>query len=161
MKKLITLILVLCAGVMNVSAWSNLWLVSADNNWGYKDGNYNSSLICIDKYKFSGSTNDFYIRLDGSKINSGDFYFRFYVQDNLDEDKHHEVGPTNFSGDVNSDVTLSSTKHSTSNYNNIQSKSFKIAKDSKADYIEIYINYSNSQWNITAVSLYKKTVYWR
>lgn len=159
MKKLFTLLLVLTCYVGTASAWDGSMYLRADGHW---DDNY-EGYKCIQI-----NSNEYYIRLAGSYINDGSFYFRFY-NSNYTYDGNYAgnkqvVGPTDFheyGGNwYNNDVEVTSTKVTSSNVDNWQNKSFYITQDPKADFFEIYFKWENDTWNITAVPLYKRTITW-
>ena len=159
MKKVFTLLLLLGGFIGTANAWTNIWLVSDGNLWGADPNNNNeynaSTMICVDDWKFhkSNDGNEFVFVLDGSVINSGDFYFRFYVHDNLGNG-HHEVGPTNFTDNVNHDQVVSTTRVTTNNFDNIQTKSFKIQKNANAKKVNICIKYDNDvKWCVSAAAI--------
>ena len=158
MKKLITLLLAVAGYVGTASAWSSAVL--------HYEGKWNSDDVYFTKI----DGNQFYIQMDGSVINNGSFYFRFAVKGDSDGDTFTEKEPDTTSHDVDQEVTSTAV---TCNYNSWSgdshtTKAWYIAQDAKADKVDIYLKYAKTDdsddtswtWHITAVPLYKRTIYW-
>ena len=144
-KKTILMLLVLVGGVMSANAWTDIYL-RCDGHWDSND----------EAYKFTKiNGNQFYIDLDGSVINNGSFYFRFWVTDD-----NNQIEPATSGDGLDQEVTETAVK---SNYHAWEHtlKSFYITQDENAEKVRIFLNYYDDGgwiWHISAAKLKTYTV---
>ena len=147
MKKLITLLLVLTGYVSTASAWWDCMYIRYEGHWSDTGGGKFNQINPSD-----GASNEYYIRLDGSKIRGGDFCFRISYDD-AGHSEYRQWQP----GEDKQEITT--TKYVT-NYEG-STNAFCIKQDSKAAEVEIYLKWENSKWSITALVLYNNTIHWK
>lgn len=153
MKKLILMLLLVVGGVNVASAWTQLYL-KCDGHWDSNDEGYEFTKLDV-------AGNEWSIILDGSVINNGPFYFRFWVKD-LQENNGNEICSANTDNGLDQEV---SENFVTSNYernNDHSPKAFKVAQDTEAEKLQIYICYYQENdkwiWHIAACPLKEYTI---
>lgn len=142
MKKIITLLLVLVGGVLQIFGWGNVYINSKDNNWGDGNASYSTQLTVA-------QSNHYYIVLQSSNLTweSGYYYFRFWA--NYDDNGGTNIG----ANDTNPIIT-------SAGYTNIgqNTNTFRLAKDENVTQILINLDYYNGGWHLHAFKDTKYTI---
>ena len=136
MKKLLLLALVALGGVMNASAWGDMYLVCGENdNWSISnnDADFKFTWMSTDNYK---------IIVPGSYVNSGNWYFRFREKDS---DTWYNICPPQKDNDVNVTNTNATTTWGNTDY----PKAFYVESNPNAKWVIISISWANSAWSVS------------
>ena len=149
-KKTILMLLVLVGGVMSANAWTDIYL-RCDGHWDSND----------EAYKFTKiNGNQFYIDLDGSVVNDGSFYFRFWVSD-LKNGNGNTIEPASSQENNDQEVTTTAITSNFESYSGHTQKAFYITQDENAEKVRIFLNYYDDGgwiWHISAAKLKTYTV---
>lgn len=137
MKKLLLLALVVLGGVSTVSAWNDMYLICKENNnWNVDTYGANFKFVKVDDTHYRAT-------VPGSYINNGNWNFRFREQNG----SWWNIGPMGSEESDNTEVTETAVQ---TNYQNSSNASFYISQNASASFVQIFIEWADPYWNVTA-----------